>query len=56
MRTDEALQQDVQNVLKWQPQLSIAEIGVAVEGGIVTLTGTVDHYGKRKPLNMLLPG
>lgn len=48
MRMDEALQHRVQEVLKWQPELSAAEIGVAVKEGIVTLTGTVDEYGKKE--------
>ena len=48
MRMDEALQHKVQEALKWQPELSAAEIGVAVKDGIVTLTGTVDQYGKKE--------
>lgn len=48
MGTDEALQHYVQDALKWQPELSVAEIGVAVREGIVTLTGVVDQYGKKK--------
>lgn len=48
MRMDQALQHEVQEALKWQPELSAAEIGVAVKEGIVTLTGTVDQYGKKK--------
>ena len=48
MGTDEALQHEVQAALKRQPELSVSEIGVAVQGGIVTLTGTVDQYGKKE--------
>jgi osmotically-inducible protein OsmY len=47
MISNEALQQDVQQALKWEPQLHAAEIGVAVSDGIVTLTGTVDSYAKK---------
>lgn len=48
MGTDEALQHEVQAALKRQPELSVSEIGVAVQGGIVTLMGTVEQYGKKE--------
>lgn len=47
MKTDENLQKDVQDALKWEPQLHAAEIGVIAKNGIVTLTGTVDNYYKK---------
>lgn len=47
MKTDAQIQTDVQNQLKWEPQLNAAEIGVAVKNGIVTLSGTVDTYPKK---------
>lgn len=47
MKTDENLQKDVQDALKWEPQLNAAEIGVIAKDGIVTLTGTVDNYYKK---------
>ena len=47
MRTNENLQKDVQNAIKWEPLLHAAEIGVTVKDGIVTLTGTVDNYMKK---------
>lgn len=47
MKTDEILQKDVQEALKWEPQLHAAEIGVIAKNGIVTLTGTVDNYYKK---------
>lgn len=47
MISNEALQQDVQDALKWEPQLHAAEIGVTALDGIVTLTGTVDSYAKK---------
>jgi osmotically-inducible protein OsmY len=33
--------------LEWEPRLHPNEIGVAVKGGVVTLTGWVDSYTKR---------
>lgn len=47
MKTDENLQKDVQDALKWEPQLHAAEIGVIAKNGIITLTGTVDNYYKK---------
>ncbi len=48
MKQNEDLQKDVQNAIKWEPLLNAAEIGVVVKDGIVTLTGTVDSYSKKK--------
>ncbi len=47
MKTNETLQQDVQNAIKWEPLLHAAEIGVTVKDGVVTLVGTVDSYSKK---------
>ena len=47
MKNDAQIQNDVQNQLKWEPQLNAAEIGVAVKNGIVTLSGIVDTYPKK---------
>ncbi|MEJ0007326.1 MAG: BON domain-containing protein [Steroidobacteraceae bacterium] len=47
MKTDSQLQQDVMAELKWEPLLHAAEIGVSAKDGIITLTGTVDGYGKK---------
>lgn len=47
MKTNEQLQKDVQNAIKWEPLLHAAEIGVSVNDGVVTLSGTVDSYSKK---------
>ncbi len=47
MKTNEVLQRDVQDAIKWEPFLNAAEIGVTVKEGVVTLTGTVDAYAKK---------
>lgn len=47
MRTNENLQNDVQDAIKWEALLEAAEIGVTVKDGIVTLTGTVDSFLKK---------
>jgi osmotically-inducible protein OsmY len=47
MKTNEILQKDVQDAIKWEPLLNAAEIGVIAKDGIITLTGTVDSYAKK---------
>lgn len=47
MRSNEDLQKDVQDALKWEPLLKATEIGVIVKNGVVTLSGTVDSYYKK---------
>lgn len=47
MRTDADIQKDVIAQLKWEPFLHAENIGVAVKGGIVTLSGQVDSYSKK---------
>jgi osmotically-inducible protein OsmY len=47
MKTNEKIQKDVQDSIKWEPLLHAAEIGVIVKDGVVTLTGTVDSYSKK---------
>jgi osmotically-inducible protein OsmY len=47
MKTNEELQRDVQDAIKWERLLNAAEIGVTVKDGIVTLTGVVDNYLKK---------
>src|SRR5437660_815252 len=47
-RTDEDIQRDVLEELKWDSRVRPNEIGVAVKDGIVTLTGWVDSYWKKK--------
>ena len=47
MKTNEDLQKDVQDAIKFEPLLNAAEIGVTAKDGIVTLTGIVDGYFKK---------
>ena len=48
MKTDTELQQDVMNELKWEPAVKASDIGVGVTGGVVTLSGYVDSYYKKR--------
>jgi osmotically-inducible protein OsmY len=47
IRTDEAIQADILEELKWDTRVQPNEIGIAVKDGIVTLTGWVDSYLKK---------
>lgn len=47
MISDASIRQNIENEIMWEPDLYDTQIGVSVEGGIVTLLGTVKHYGDR---------
>ena len=47
IRTDEEIQADVLEELKWDTRVQPNEIGVMVKDGVVTLTGWVDSYMKK---------
>jgi osmotically-inducible protein OsmY len=44
MRSDEEIKRDVEDELKWDPDLDATDIAVAVKDGVVTLTGFVKSY------------
>jgi osmotically-inducible protein OsmY len=46
-KTDQEIQQDVFRELRWDSRVDQTEIGVEVDNGIVTLTGTVNSYAKK---------
>lgn len=48
MKSDYQIQEDVMEELKWEPFLNASEIGVAVKNGVVTLSGQVDSYSKKR--------
>jgi osmotically-inducible protein OsmY len=47
VQTDVAIQQAVLQELKWDPEVEPTDIGVEVDDGVVTLTGTVESYWKK---------
>src|SRR5439155_24459031 len=47
-RSDEEIQRDILEELKWDSRVRPNEIGVAVKDGVVTLTGWGDSYWKKK--------
>lgn len=46
-RSDEQIQRDVLEELKWDARVQPNEIGVSVTDGVVSLTGWVDSYTKK---------
>jgi len=48
MRTDLSIKEDVLEELQWQPNIDETQIGVVVKDGIVTLSGTVNSYVKKR--------
>jgi osmotically-inducible protein OsmY len=48
MKTDSEIQKDVLEEIKWESSIKNSDIGLAVTNGIVTLTGSVDSYVKKK--------
>ena len=47
VQTDEQIQLEVLEELRWDARVNSSEIGVAVKDGVVTLTGWVDSYTKK---------
>ncbi len=48
MKSDAKIQQDVIRELQWDNRLEATQVGVTVEAGVVTLTGTVGTYAERR--------
>jgi|SRR5579871_4634088 len=46
-KNDAQIQRDVQRELEWDAQVDAADVGVAVDEGVVTLTGTVPNSFER---------
>lgn len=47
MKTDAEIKRDVEDELRWQPNVNESDIAVAVKGGVVTLAGYVAGYGDK---------
>ncbi|MEA2782884.1 MAG: hypothetical protein QOK29_4428 [Rhodospirillaceae bacterium] len=47
MRSDDDIKRDVEEELKWEPDLDATDIAVAVKDGVVTLTGFVRSYSEK---------
>lgn len=47
MKTDSQLKKGVEAELTWEPSVTDAHIGVAAQGGVVTLSGRVPRYAEK---------
>ena len=47
MKTDSQLQTDVMDELQWEPRVPHANIGVAAQDGVITLSGFVGSYAEK---------
>jgi osmotically-inducible protein OsmY len=47
MRSDSEIKRDVEDELRWDPDLDAADIAVAVKDGVVTLSGFVKSYNDK---------
>ena len=48
MKTDAQLKADVLAELVWDPSVHSTDIGVIVKDGVVTLTGHLDSYARKR--------
>jgi len=49
--TDLSIQESVQSELEWTPEVDAAGIGVAVDDGVVSLSGEIGSYAERAAAN-----
>jgi osmotically-inducible protein OsmY len=47
MKTDAQLKTDVSAELEWEPSINASHVGVAVDNGVVTLTGHLDTFAEK---------
>ena len=45
--SDGTLQRNVMDEFDWDPEVETTEVGVEVDDGVITLTGSVDSYAKK---------
>ena len=54
MKTDAELKKLVTDELDWDPSINATRVGVAVRGGVVTLTGHLDTYAERSAIERVV--
>lgn len=47
MKTDAQLKSDIEAELDWEPSINAAHVGVAVDKGVVTLTGHLETFAEK---------
>lgn len=52
--SDNSLQQDIIDELDFEPSIDAAHVGVAVDNGVVTLTGHVSTYGQKASIERVV--
>lgn len=52
--SDITIRQDILDELELEPSIDAADIGMAVDGGIVTLTGHVPNYSQKVTVENLV--
>ncbi len=55
MRSDSDIKRDVEDELRWDPDIDATDIAVAVKGGVVTLTGFVRSNNQKGVALILRP-
>ena len=48
MRRDQDIKSDILDELEWDPEVDVADVGITVVDGAVTLRGTVPSYAARR--------
>ena len=48
MKSDSEIKREVEDELRWDPDIDATDIAVAVKNGVVTLAGFVRSYGQRR--------
>lgn len=48
MRSDAEIKRDVEDELRWDPDINATDIAVAVKDGVITLAGFVRSYGQKQ--------
>ena len=56
MRSDSDIKRDVEDELRWEPNLDPTDIAVAVKNGVVTLTGSVNSQARRSDIEKAAAG
>lgn len=54
MKTDAQLKSDVIRELEWDPSINATNVGVAVNNGVVTLTGHLESFGEKYAIERIV--
>jgi len=54
MKTDAQLRKDIIDELDWDPSVNATHVGVAVDRGVVTLTGHIETYAEKAAIERVL--